>query len=202
MKDADAGPDDDVATPAQVEALYDATPDHWAIMVLLAAWCQLRRAECLGLQRRDIEWLDDGAAILHVRRQLSANTGDYSSELKSEAGKRSLAVPRLMLDRLKAHLRDMSRQKRKLRWFRRTCAGACRYQTHAGDMSGWTAVTRSRVCLRGSVFMTSGMRGSRSSLRKARRRPNSCAEAAIPTSGSFSATNTRSWRETANSPIG
>ena len=106
IKDADAGPDDDVATPAQVEALYDATPDHWAIMVLLAAWCQLRRAECLGLQRRDIEWLDDGAAILHVRRQLSANTGDYSSELKSEAGKRSLAVPRLMLDRLKAHLRD------------------------------------------------------------------------------------------------
>jgi integrase len=74
-------------------------------MVLLAAWCQLRRAECLGLQRRDIEWLDDGSAILHVRRQLSANTGDYSSELKSEAGKRSLAVPRHMLDRLKAHLR-------------------------------------------------------------------------------------------------
>jgi integrase len=75
-------------------------------MVLLAAWCQLRRGECLGLQRRDIEWLDDGSAILHVRRQLSANTGDYSSELKSEAGKRSLAVPRLMLERLAAHLRD------------------------------------------------------------------------------------------------
>ncbi len=85
---------------------YDATPKQLAIMVLLAAWCQLRRAECLGLQRRDIEWLADGGAILHVRRQLSANTGDYSSELKSEAGKRSLAVPRLMLDRLEAHLRD------------------------------------------------------------------------------------------------
>lgn len=106
IKDADADLDDDVATPAQVEALYDATPQQWAIMVLLAAWCQLRRAECLGLQRRDIDWLDDGSAILHVRRQLSANTGDYSSELKSEAGRRSLAVPRLMLDRLRAHLGD------------------------------------------------------------------------------------------------
>jgi integrase len=105
-RDVDAGPDDDVATPDQVEALYDATPQQWAIMVLLAAWCQLRRAECLGLQRRDVEWLDDGSAILHVRRQLSANTGDYSNELKSEAGKRSLAVPQLMLDRLKVHLRD------------------------------------------------------------------------------------------------
>jgi integrase len=105
-RDVDAGPNDDVATPDQVEALYDATPQQWAIMVLLAAWCQLRRAECLGLQRRDIEWLDDGSAILHVQRQLSANTGDYSSELKSEAGRRSVAVPRLMLDRLRAHLRD------------------------------------------------------------------------------------------------
>lgn len=106
VKDADASLDEDVATPEQVEMLYDATPQQWAIMVLLAAWCQLRRAECLGLQRRDIDWLDDGGAILHVRRQLSANTGDYSNDLKSEAGKRSLAVPRLMLDRLKAHLRD------------------------------------------------------------------------------------------------
>ena len=65
------------ASPEQVEALYEATPEHWAIMVLFAAWCQLRRGECLGLQRRDIEWHDDGTATLHVRRQLNANTGDY-----------------------------------------------------------------------------------------------------------------------------
>ncbi|WP_442576429.1 tyrosine-type recombinase/integrase [Microbacterium sp. F51-2R] len=106
IKDDDAGTDDDVATPDQVEALYGATPKQLAIMVLLAAWCQLRRAECLGLQRRDIEWLDDGGAILHVRRQLSANTGDYSNELKSEAGKRSLAVPKVMLNRLASHLHE------------------------------------------------------------------------------------------------
>lgn len=105
-KDVDAALDDDVATPDQVEALYAATPRPLAIMVLLAAWCQLRRAECLGLQRRDIEWLDDGGAVLHVRRQLSANTGDYSTELKSEAGRRSLAVPRAMIDRLRSHLED------------------------------------------------------------------------------------------------
>lgn len=104
--DADHDALDDVATPEQVEALYVATPRHWAIMVLLAAWCQLRRAECLGLQRRDIEWHEDGTATLHVRRQLSANTGDYSSALKSEAGKRSLSVPRIMRDRLETHLRE------------------------------------------------------------------------------------------------
>lgn len=104
--DADHDESDDVAAPEQVEALYEATPKHWAIMVMLAAWCQLRRAECLGLQRRDIEWHEDGNAALHVRRQLSANTGDYSSALKSDAGKRSLSVPKIMRDRLEAHLRD------------------------------------------------------------------------------------------------
>ncbi|GAA5196738.1 tyrosine-type recombinase/integrase [Microbacterium jejuense] len=95
-----------VATPRQVEALFDATPTPWAMMVLLAAWCQLRRGECLGLQRRDVEWHPDGSATLHVRRQLNANTGDYSNELKSAAGRRSLSIPKLMLRRLEAHLRD------------------------------------------------------------------------------------------------
>jgi len=73
-------------------------------VVLLAAWCQLRRGECLGLQRRDTEWHKDGSATLHVRRQLNAGTGEYA-EPKSDAGKRSLSVPRLMRDRLEEHLR-------------------------------------------------------------------------------------------------
>ncbi|QPS33594.1 tyrosine-type recombinase/integrase [Brevibacterium casei] len=103
--DSDHDPEDDVATPEQVEALYEATPDLYSIMVLLAAWCQLRRGECLGLQRRDIQWHDDGTATLHVRRQFNANTGEMSDP-KSEAGKRTLSVPRIMVERLKDHLRD------------------------------------------------------------------------------------------------
>jgi len=104
--DADHDEDEDVASPEQVEALYEATPEHWAIMVLFAAWCQLRRGECLGLQRRDIEWHDDATATLHVRRQLNANTGDYDERLKSDAGRRTLSIPKLMIGRLKDHLRD------------------------------------------------------------------------------------------------
>ncbi|WP_219085520.1 site-specific integrase [Microbacterium resistens] len=104
--DADHDEDDDVASPEQVEALYEATPEHWSIMVLFAAWCQLRRGECPGLQRRDIEWHDENTATLHVRRQLNANTGDYSERLKSNAGRRTLSIPKLMIDRLKDHLRD------------------------------------------------------------------------------------------------
>lgn len=103
--DADHDAGEDVANPIQVEALYEAVPGQWAIAVLLAAWCQLRRGECLGLQRRDIEWHDDGSATLHVRRQLNANTGGYT-DLKSEAGRRSLSIPKLMLGRLQQHLED------------------------------------------------------------------------------------------------
>lgn len=103
--DADHDPDEDIIAPDQVEALYEAAPDLYSIMVLLAAWCQMRRAECLGSQRRDIEWHADGSATIQVRRQLNANTGDYT-DLKSEAGRRSLSVPKLMVDRLRKHLED------------------------------------------------------------------------------------------------
>lgn len=103
-RDVDHDEGEEVAAPGEVEALYRAVPPQWAIMVMLAAWCQLRRAECLGLQRRDIEWRPDGSATLHVRRQLNAHTGDYSNDLKSEAGKRSVSVPAVMRGRLRAHL--------------------------------------------------------------------------------------------------
>lgn len=93
----DHDPEDDVASPEQVEALCQATSELYGIMVLLAAWCQLRRGECLGLQRRDIEWHDDGSATSHVRRQLNANSV-YMSVPKSDVGKRELSIPRITLD--------------------------------------------------------------------------------------------------------
>lgn len=40
-----------------------------------------------------------------MRRQLNVNTGDFS-EPKSEAGKRALSVPRIMLEPLRKHLED------------------------------------------------------------------------------------------------
>lgn len=100
---ADHDLSEDVIEPVQVEELYDATPPEWRILILLAAWCQLRRGEALGLQRRDIDWHADGTATLHVRRQLNANTGDYTDP-KTDAGKRSLSVPTIMRARLAEHL--------------------------------------------------------------------------------------------------
>jgi integrase len=102
--DQDHTPEDDVATPTQVEELYAAIPQPWSIAVLFAAWCQLRRGEVLGLQRRDIVWnVDRTAATLYVRRQKNGSTGDLTDP-KSAQGVRSMAVPPLMIDRLREHL--------------------------------------------------------------------------------------------------
>ena len=35
---------------------------------------------------------------------MSANSGDYTDKLKSDAGKRSLSIPGIMIERLRAHL--------------------------------------------------------------------------------------------------
>ncbi|WP_448072490.1 tyrosine-type recombinase/integrase [Georgenia yuyongxinii] len=102
--DHDHTPEDDVATPSQVDQLYHALPQPWSIAVLLAAWCQLRRGEVLGLQRRDIVWnYDRTAATLYVRRQKNGSTGDLTDP-KSEKGIRSMAVPPLIVERLRDHL--------------------------------------------------------------------------------------------------
>ncbi|MFP3715149.1 tyrosine-type recombinase/integrase [Puerhibacterium sp. TATVAM-FAB25] len=102
--DQDHTPEDDVATPTQVEELYAAVPQPWSVAVLFAAWCQLRRGEVLGLQRRDIVWnVDRTAATLYVRRQKNGSTGDLTDP-KSAQGVRSMAVPPLMIDRLREHL--------------------------------------------------------------------------------------------------
>lgn len=95
-----------IATPEQVAALARAMPDRLAVAVDLAAWCQLRLGEVLGLQRRDVEHLEDpNRATVHVRRQLNSKTSPPSlTDPKSDAGRRSIAIPPHVLPALRAHL--------------------------------------------------------------------------------------------------
>ncbi len=60
----------ELALPQEVKAFAEAMPAHLQIAVPLAAWCALRLGEVLGLQRRDLDHLDNAEmAVLHVRRQ-------------------------------------------------------------------------------------------------------------------------------------
>jgi integrase len=94
-----------VASKAQVEALADAMPDHLKIAVLLAAWCQLRRAEVLGLTRQDIDPLH-GTLTVRTTRTVTMRGKQLIKEPKSDAGRRTLAVPPDVMPVLVHHLAE------------------------------------------------------------------------------------------------
>jgi integrase len=92
-----------VATVAEVAAAVDATPDRYRLAVLLPAWCQLRRGEVLGLQRRDVDILHGTIRI--DRSVVRPMTGiSVVGPPKTTAGMRTLAVPAHVLSVLSEHL--------------------------------------------------------------------------------------------------
>lgn len=92
-----------VASVAEVEALANAVPVYLRTIVLLAAWCQLRRGELLGLRRRDIDVLH-GTLTVDVTRVVGMHGKAFEKDPKTAAGKRTLAVPENVLPDLKRHL--------------------------------------------------------------------------------------------------
>lgn len=92
-----------VASPADIGRLQDELPDRLKIAVTLAAWCQMRRGEILGLRRGDV---DLHGRLIHVRhsRIFSMNGKPIEKEPKSKAGNRVLAVPDRVFRQLVDHM--------------------------------------------------------------------------------------------------
>lgn len=96
-------PEIEVATPEQVAALADACGDHYRALVSVAAYGGLRWGELGGLQRRHV---DLGTGVLLVEQKLSEVNGVLEIDApKTDAGRRSVALPRLAVDELGRHLR-------------------------------------------------------------------------------------------------
>jgi integrase len=90
------------ATLAELEALTAAMPEHYRLMVLLAAWCGLRFGELAELRRAD---LDLAAGVIHVRRGMVRTTeGRQVKGPKSDAGRRDVAIPPHLMPALTDHL--------------------------------------------------------------------------------------------------
>jgi integrase len=100
---SDAAPERPVASIAEVAAAADAMPERLRLAALLAAWCQLRRGEVLGLQRRDVDLMH---GTIRVERSVSRLKGGkvIVGPPKTAAGRRTLAVPPNILPNLEAHL--------------------------------------------------------------------------------------------------
>jgi integrase len=92
-----------VATVQEVEALEAAMPEHLRLIVLLATWCQLRRAELLGLRRKDID-LANGSLRVEQSRTITMRGKSLVKEPKTDAGRRTIALPGFLNVRLRDHL--------------------------------------------------------------------------------------------------
>jgi len=90
------------ASLAELETIAGAVPDRYRLMILLAARCALRLGELAELRRSDI---DVKNGVVHVRRGVTRTKGArVVGGPKSEAGKRTVAIPPHLTGEVKRHL--------------------------------------------------------------------------------------------------
>ena len=98
-------PERPTASVAEVNAAMQAVPERYRLALFLAVWCQLRRGEVLGLQRRDIDELHGELRI--ERAFLVHSDGTHAvGPPKSDAGRRTIAIPDNVLAMLTLHLAE------------------------------------------------------------------------------------------------
>jgi integrase len=95
-------PERPIATVPQVYLLASAMPRRYRALIVVAALSGIRWGELAALRRSDVD-LDDGC--IHVPRKLAAlrNRMEFGPP-KSEAGRRTVALPVAAVDELRAHL--------------------------------------------------------------------------------------------------
>lgn len=96
-------PERPVATVAEVDALMNQMPAHMKVVVVLAAWCGLRRGEILGLRRRDVDLLHGTLTVAQAQQQMNDGSIVFGPP-KTDAGRRTVAVPSNAMARLEDHM--------------------------------------------------------------------------------------------------
>ena len=90
------------ATLDELDALAEAMPPRYRLLVHLAAWCALRFGELTELRRLDV---DTQRGVLRVRRAVVLVDGRFVVKTpKSEAGVRDVAIPPHLLPLVREHL--------------------------------------------------------------------------------------------------
>jgi integrase len=92
-----------IATTAEVAALAEAMPQRWRALVLVAAWCGLRLGELTALTRADVDLTQ--ATVKVAKSAYRGNDGRTRvGPPKTDAGRRTVAIPPPLIDELAAHL--------------------------------------------------------------------------------------------------
>jgi len=92
-----------VATVAQVYALADAVEPRFKLLVLMAAFTGLRFGELAGLRRRALDPFQGTVTVSEVLTELAGGRLIVGPP-KSEAGRRTVAIPPHLLPEVEAHL--------------------------------------------------------------------------------------------------
>jgi integrase len=96
-----------VASVSEINALEAAMPEHLRLIVPLATWGQLRRAELLGLRRKDVD-LEAGVIRIEQSRTITMHGKSLTKEPKSIAGRRTIALPSFLIGPVRQHLESFS----------------------------------------------------------------------------------------------
>ncbi|MBK5223179.1 MAG: site-specific integrase [Acidimicrobiia bacterium] len=92
-----------IPTVTQAQQLAEAIHLRMRCAVLLAAFVGLRKGELLGLRRSDVD-LDRNEITIAQQRQLDRHGNHLVGPPKTDAGRRTLAVPAALADDLRAYL--------------------------------------------------------------------------------------------------
>lgn len=105
IKGAGVEPADErpIPTVDEVGALASAVKPRFRALVLLAAFCGLRKGELFALRRRDVDLLHGTVTVVFQRQQ--SRTGEHLvGPPKTDAGRRTLALPAVLIPELEVHL--------------------------------------------------------------------------------------------------
>lgn len=93
------------ATLAELEIIVQAVPAKYRLMVMFAAWCQLRFGELAEIRRHDV---DGKNAVVWVRRGVvrTKRQGRLVKDPKSDAGKRPVSIPPHLMPMVADHLKE------------------------------------------------------------------------------------------------
>lgn len=100
----------EVLTLAELLALAEAMPEQHRAFTLLSGLCGLRFGEAAALRHRDLD-LEAGTLTI-TRTAIRANGQKTTNAPKSAAGKRTVAMPTLVVEALREHLRTRSDSRR------------------------------------------------------------------------------------------
>ncbi|MDQ3527473.1 MAG: site-specific integrase [Actinomycetota bacterium] len=93
----------EVLTMAELLALADAMPEKHRAFTLLSGLCGLRFGEAAALRRRDVDL--DAATLTVARTAVRAGGRKSTNAPKTRAGRRTVAMPNVVVEAMREHLR-------------------------------------------------------------------------------------------------